>query len=62
MHLIIFFCELESVNAVLKFIKCGNEIVTVYDIYVGTFRLIGIDTKFVDTKYIEKKTIFLISE
>ncbi|WP_341654624.1 PLP-dependent aspartate aminotransferase family protein [Blattabacterium cuenoti] len=62
-----FSSGLASVDAVLKLLKCGDEIVAVDDIYGGTFRLLnlykklGIDTKFVDTTDIEK-TISVISD
>ncbi|WP_185857013.1 trans-sulfuration enzyme family protein [Blattabacterium cuenoti] len=62
-----FSSGLASVDAVLKLLKCGDEIVAVDDIYGGTFRLLnlykklGINTKFVDTTDVEK-TISFISD
>lgn len=54
-----FSSGLASVDAVLKLLKVGDEIVAVDDIYGGTFRLLnlyeklGIRTHFVDTTYAE---------
>lgn len=54
-----FSSGLASVDAVLKLLKFGDEIVAVDDIYGGTFRLLnlyeklGIRTHFVDTTYAE---------
>ncbi|WP_185872489.1 trans-sulfuration enzyme family protein [Blattabacterium cuenoti] len=55
-----FSSGLASIDAVLKLLECGDEIVAVDDIYGGTFRLLnlykklGISTKFVDTTNAEK--------
>ncbi|WP_185852837.1 trans-sulfuration enzyme family protein [Blattabacterium cuenoti] len=54
-----FSSGLASVDAVLKLLEFGDEIVAVDDIYGGTFRLLnlykklGIRTHFVDTTYAE---------
>ncbi|WP_185854870.1 trans-sulfuration enzyme family protein [Blattabacterium cuenoti] len=54
-----FSSGLASVDAVLKLLESGDEIVAVDDIYGGTFRLLnlykklGIKTHFVDTTYAE---------
>ncbi len=54
-----FSSGLASVDAVLKLLEFGDEIVAVDDIYGGTFRLLnlykklGIHTHFVDTTYAE---------
>ncbi|WP_185866850.1 trans-sulfuration enzyme family protein [Blattabacterium cuenoti] len=54
-----FSSGLASVDAVLKLLECGDEIIAVDDIYGGTFRLLnlyqklGIQTHFVDTTYAE---------
>ncbi|WP_041178295.1 PLP-dependent aspartate aminotransferase family protein [Blattabacterium sp. (Periplaneta americana)] len=54
-----FSSGLASVDAVLKLLEFGDEIVAVDDIYGGTFRLLnlykklGIKTHFVDTTYAE---------
>ncbi|BBA17012.1 trans-sulfuration enzyme family protein [Blattabacterium cuenoti] len=62
-----FSSGLASVDAVLKLLKIGDEIIAVDDIYGGTFRLLnlykklGISTNFVDTTDIEK-TISSISD
>ncbi|WP_185863310.1 trans-sulfuration enzyme family protein [Blattabacterium cuenoti] len=62
-----FSSGLASVDAVLKLLKYGDEIVAIDDIYGGTFRLLnlykklGINTKFVDTTDAEK-TINSISD
>ncbi|AFJ90527.1 PLP-dependent aspartate aminotransferase family protein [Blattabacterium sp. (Blaberus giganteus)] len=61
-----FSSGLASVDAILKLLESGSEIVAVDDIYGGTFRLLnlykklGINTKFVDTTD-AKKTISTIS-
>lgn len=61
-----FSSGLASVDAVLKLLECGDEIVAVDDIYGGTFRLLnlykklGLSTKFVDTTDAEK-TISAVS-
>ncbi|WP_185860779.1 trans-sulfuration enzyme family protein [Blattabacterium cuenoti] len=61
-----FSSGLASIDAILKLLKYGDEIVAVDDIYGGTFRLLnlykkfGIHTKFVDTTDAEK-TISSIS-
>ncbi|WP_185859378.1 trans-sulfuration enzyme family protein [Blattabacterium cuenoti] len=55
-----FSSGLASVDAVLKLLECGDEIIAVNDIYGGTFRLLnlykklGLITKFVDTTNAEK--------
>ncbi|WP_041936037.1 PLP-dependent aspartate aminotransferase family protein [Blattabacterium sp. (Nauphoeta cinerea)] len=62
-----FSSGLASVDAILKLLKYGDEIVAIDDIYGGTFRLLnlykklGINTKFVDTTDVEK-TISAISD
>ncbi|WP_185861332.1 trans-sulfuration enzyme family protein [Blattabacterium cuenoti] len=62
-----FSSGLASVDAVLKLLKNGSEVVAVDDIYGGTFRILnlykkfGIHTKFVDTTDAEK-TISYISD
>ncbi|WP_185858018.1 trans-sulfuration enzyme family protein [Blattabacterium cuenoti] len=62
-----FSSGLASIDAILKLLKCGDEIVAVDDIYGGTFRVLnlykklGIHTKFVDTTNAEK-TISAISD
>ncbi|WP_185866078.1 trans-sulfuration enzyme family protein [Blattabacterium cuenoti] len=61
-----FSSGLASVDAVLKLLKCGDEIIAVNDIYGGTFRLLnlykklGLSTKYVDTTS-AKKAISVIS-
>ncbi|WP_185858586.1 trans-sulfuration enzyme family protein [Blattabacterium cuenoti] len=55
-----FSSGLAAVDAVLKLLECGDEIVAVDDIYGGTFRLLnlykklGIHTKFIDTTNVEE--------
>ncbi len=57
-----FSSGLASIDAVIKLLKYGDEIIAVDDIYGGTFRLLnlykklGINTKFVDTTNTEKST------
>ncbi|WP_185870563.1 trans-sulfuration enzyme family protein [Blattabacterium cuenoti] len=54
-----FSSGLASIDAVLKLLKCGDEIVAVDDIYGGTFRLLKLykklelHSKFVDTTFSE---------
>jgi Cystathionine beta-lyases/cystathionine gamma-synthases len=62
-----FSSGLASVDAILKLLENGSEVVAVDDIYGGTFRLLnlykklGINTKFVDTTDAEK-TISAVSD
>lgn len=65
---IAFSSGLASVDAVLKLLKYGDEIVAVDDIYGGTFRLLdlykrfGIHTKFVDTTNVENIVSFITNK
>lgn len=65
---IAFSSGLASVDAVLKLLKYGDEIVAVDDIYGGTFRLLdlykrfGIHTKFVDTTNSENAILFITNK
>ncbi|WP_185871148.1 trans-sulfuration enzyme family protein [Blattabacterium cuenoti] len=65
---IAFSSGLASVDAVLKLLKYGDEIVAVDDIYGGTFRLLdlykrfGVHTKFVDTTNVENVVSFITNK
>lgn len=65
---IAFSSGLASVDAILKILNCGDEVVAVDDIYGGTFRLLklyeklGIKTKFIDTTKLENLVSSLSSK